>query len=194
MSASTPIGRIAQILESAGYKRVGVPLQIAGIKFEVSAAFVGTSTSQDLIVVADTAFASDSEKRLLRNVLAIARALDVAGSTRPLTVVVAGARPTASTMEALSKVCRVLPVGVADGSDLESALKNWLAILMPLHIPKPRQDIADPLGQVGWEARDMSSEIAALIDLAPRGQSAVEHQLYEILKSALSEVETSDPP
>ena len=39
----------------------------------------------------------------------------------------------------------------------------------------------------------MSLEIAALIDLAPRGQAAVEHQLYEILKSALVEVETDDP-
>ena len=64
MTAPTPVDRVAEVLTGAGYRRVSTPLDIAGLQFDLPAAFVGTSPSPDLIVVADTAF--DQEQRILK--------------------------------------------------------------------------------------------------------------------------------
>ncbi|MEH2487545.1 hypothetical protein [Bradyrhizobium sp. AZCC 2230] len=74
MTASTPVERVAEILASAGYRRVATPLNIAGLKFDLPTAFVGISPSPDLILVADTAF--EDEHRILKKIESIARAMD----------------------------------------------------------------------------------------------------------------------
>lgn len=189
MTASTPVERIGQLLSEAGYRQLPTPLQIAGLAFDIPAAYVGTNPSPDLILVADTAF--DADQRILRKVEGIARALDVVKSKRPLTTILAGPRPRSDVMDSLVKVCRVLPVGVAVGGN-ESSLQNWLAVLMPLHIPQPSQGIANPLGEISAHLQDLDVSVAALVDLAPIGADAVQSRLHEILNEALSQSEGHD--
>jgi hypothetical protein len=98
MNAPTPVDRVAEFLVAAGFRRLGTPLEIAGLKFDFPIAFVGSPPSPDLILIADTAF--DNEQRILKKVESLARALDVVESKRPLTVVVAGPRPHSATLEA----------------------------------------------------------------------------------------------
>jgi len=111
MTATTPVGKIVELLTGVGYKQLATPLDIAGLKFEFPAAFLGTGSSPDLIVVCDTAF--EPEERVRNKIQSIARALDVMMSRRPLTAILAGPRPGTATLDAMSKVCRVLPIGVA---------------------------------------------------------------------------------
>lgn len=96
MNAPTPVDRVAHFLASAGFRRLPVPLEVAGLKFDFPVAFVGSAPSPDLIVIADTAF--DNEQRILKRIEGLARALDVVQSKRPLTIVVAGPRPHSATV------------------------------------------------------------------------------------------------
>ena len=130
MIATVPIERVAAILQTGSFKRLVPPLNIAGVKVDVPAAFVGTGKSPDLVIVGDTAF--DTPKRLLQTIDSIGRALDIAESRRPLTLVVVGPRPGPEFLRAMTRFARVLPVG--DDSD-EASLRNWLAALLPLALP-----------------------------------------------------------
>jgi hypothetical protein len=85
----------------------------------------------------------------------VARSLDVARSKRPLTVVIAGPRPSSANLETMSRVCRVLPTGTVLDRDTEDSLRNWLAVLLPLRLPEAHAPIADapsscPSWVQGW--------------------------------------------
>jgi hypothetical protein len=192
MTASTPVERVAEILAGAGYRRVATPLEIAGLKFELPAAFVGSSPSPDLILVADTAF--DDERRILRKTEGIARAMDVMRSKRPLTAVLVGPRPSSATIDSMSRVCRVLPIGTILGEDADAALRNWLAVLMPLSLPEPSTSIADPLAEIATQLVDLLPEVANLVDFAQRGADAVQSRLYEIISEPLADEDADDEP
>jgi hypothetical protein len=130
MTAATPAERVAEILIDAKYRRILPPLQVAGLTFDVAAAFVGVGHSADLVVIGD--MATDGEKKVLQQIEGIARALDVMRSHRPLTTVIVGPRPIGRTLEALAQVGRILPVEEAnDPADL----KDRLAVLLPLKLP-----------------------------------------------------------
>jgi hypothetical protein len=190
MTAPTPVDRVAEILAGAGYRRVGTPLEIAGVRFEFPVAFVGASRSPDLVVVADTAF--DQERRILQRVEGIARAMDVVQSRRPLTAVLTGPRPSPAVLEAMSRVCRVLPVGTVVDDNADTALRNWLAVLLPLSIPKPDTNIVDPLSAIKGRTEDLPQEITALVTLAPQGTDAVQSQLHKIIAEPLADVDSED--
>ena len=81
MIALTPVDRIAKVLTCAGYRRLSTPLKIAGLEFNLAAAFLGTSPSPDLILVEDIAY--EEENCILRKIEGIARAMDVVQSKRP---------------------------------------------------------------------------------------------------------------
>ena len=135
---TTPVERVAKLLEAARYKRVPTPLHIGGLEIEASAAFVGEPPSPDLIVVGDTL--EQTPRRLQQTIEGIGRALDMMGSRRPLTLVIVGPRPESSALRALSRHARVLPVGeLAD----DSSLANWLAVLLPLKLPETKDDRAE---------------------------------------------------
>jgi hypothetical protein len=119
------------VLAKAGYQRVETPLKIASVQFDLAAAFVGTAHNPDLIVVFDTAFEPDDQ--IQRKVEGIGRALDVMGSRRPLTVVLAGPRPRASILDALSRVSRVLPVGTAIDTDPDAVAPDSLVSVATYH-------------------------------------------------------------
>jgi hypothetical protein len=192
MTASTPVDRVAEVLTGAGYRRVSTPLDIAGLQFDLPAAFVGTSPSPDLIVVADTAF--DQEQRILKKIEGIARAMDVVRSKRPLTAVLAGPRPSSAVLESMSRVCRVLPIGTILDADADATLRNWLAVLMPLSLPVPNASIADPLTEIAGQLGGLDPEIAALVDVAPQGADAVQSRLHTLIVEPLDEEDAGKEP
>lgn len=130
MTAAVPAERVADILTSAGYRRIPPPLQVAGLDFDVAGAFVGVGRSADLVVIGD--MAADGERKVVQQIEGIARALDVMRSHRPLTSVIVGPRPVGKTLEALAQVARILLVEEAvDPADL----RDSLAVLLPLELP-----------------------------------------------------------
>ena len=191
MTARTPVERVAEILRGAGYRRVATPREIAGVKFELPMALVGNPPSPDLVVIADTAF--EDERRILKTIEGVARALDVARSKRPLTAILAGPRPRSSVLDAMSRVCRVLPIGtvVAD-SDPDAVLRNWLAVLMPLRLPEPTAGIADPMNEIAGRLVGIDPELTELLSLAARGSDAVKNRLHELVSSRLGDEAAGD--
>jgi len=125
MTDSTPVGRVAEALEDAGYQRIASGLQVGELKFQFPAAFVKAKSTAELVLVADSA--SESEMQLTRKVDGVARALDIASSTRSLTLVVTGPRPSTAALESLGRVCRVLPTGNITGTTAtKSSRTGWL--------------------------------------------------------------------
>jgi hypothetical protein len=180
------------MLEGAGYRELPSPLQMGGMSFDMQAAYLGTEPAPDLVVVADTAF--DEPEQILRTIQGICRALDILKSKRPVTAILAGPKPGADVIEALAKVCRVLPVGVPPDGDTETALRNWLSVLMPLILPQPSEQIAEPMSEVAAHLQGLDPAIAALTGLAPSGAAAVERRLHEILSAVLLEDDQHDDP
>lgn len=192
MTSSTPVDGVVRLLSDAGYRRLPAPLSIAGLTFEFPASLVGASPSPDLILVADTAF--ETEQRILRNVEGVARALDVARSKRPLTTILVGPKPSAATLDAMTRVCRVLPVGVAEPGETMSQLENWLAVLLPLELPEPTSDTSESLGSIVSRATDLDQRIVSLVAFADQGSEGVQQRLHELLNDAIdAEGETEDP-
>lgn len=185
MTDITPVGRITTLLLEAGYRLVSAPLVVGGLKFDFPAALVGTETSPDLILIADTAF--EQEERLVAKLESVARALDVARSKRPLTVVVAGPRPAAANLEAMSRVCRVLPTGTVLDKDADGSLRNWLAVLLPLRLPEAHTPIADTLEQLLKLGAGLDQEVANLVVPAKQGSQAVQARLHQIIDAAVDE-------
>lgn len=185
MNDITPVGRITSMLLEAGYRSVSTPLVIGGLKFDFPAALVGIEPSPDLILIADTAF--EQEERLVTKLEGVARALDVARSKRPLTVVIAGPRPSSANMETMSRVCRVLPTGTVLDKDTEGSLRNWLAVLLPLRLPEAHAPIADALEQLSKLGAGLDQEVADLVTPAKQGTRAVQWQLHQIIDDAVAD-------
>lgn len=182
MTDSTPVGRVAALLEDAGYDRIANGLQVGELKFQFPAAFVKAKSSAELILVADIAI--ESETQLTRKVEGVARALDIASSTRSLTLVVTGPRPSASALESLGRVCRVLPTGDITGDDGDHVLKNWLAVLLPLSLPQPESVVGNSLARILAAAQDLDEATRNLIDVASQGEGAVSKELYSVIDAA----------
>lgn len=183
MTETTPVERVARVLEAAQFRRRPIPLQIASLEFEVPAAFIGTSPSPDLVVVGDTA--TQTARELQRMVEGVGRALDVVRSRRPLTLVLVGPRLESTALSALSRYARVLPIG--ETADDES-LANWLAVLLPLKLPKPVEargvDCLDEL------RTSTSAEGRALINLATLGAKAVSERFVAMVEESFDEAVT----
>jgi len=185
MNDTTPVGHITRLLLVAGYRSVSTPLVIGGLKFDFPAALVGTETSPDLILIADTAF--EQEERLVAKLEGVARALDVARSKRPLTVVIAGPRPTSANLETMSRVCRVLPTGTVLDKDAEVSLQNWLAVLLPLRLPEVHAPTTNVLEQFSKLGAGLDQEVANLVIPAKQGTRAVQLQLHQIIDDAVAD-------
>jgi len=190
MTDSTPVGRIAAALEKAGYQRMPDVLRVGQLRFQFPAAFVKPKSTAELILVADVA--SESEAQLTRKVDGVARALDVARSTRSLTLVVTGPRPSANALESLGRVCRVLPTGNISGPDGDEILQNWLAVLLPLTLPLPESASGNALARVHTAAKNLGEPTRKLIDVASHGREAVEKELYAMIDAAALEARASN--
>lgn len=183
MSRSTAVDRVAEALVAANYRQLPTPLDIAGLEFEPSAAFVGARPSPDLIVVVDTVFEDD--QRIQRMIEGIARAMDVVGSRRPLTAVLAGPRPGWTTLDAMSRVCRVLPIGALPQADADETLRNWLAVLMPLTLPGSIVGVDDS-SEMANCLDGLPPEMADLVQVAPQGKKAVTSRVQALISDALA--------
>jgi hypothetical protein len=187
LTAATPVEKIVELLVGAGYRRLSTPVEVAGLKFDFPAVLLGTGASPDLIVVVDTAF--ETEERAKVRIEGIARALDVVGSKRPLTAILAGPRPRTSVLDTMSKVCRVLPVGMTVEGDEDTILKNWLAVLMPLHLPQTTDATADPMNELAKQIGQPDAIITELLSGAPRGADHVRAILYRLVEQPLAEAD-----
>jgi hypothetical protein len=184
MNATTPVEKIAEVLVAANFRRISTPLSLAGITFDIPAAFVGTGMSADLILLVDTAF--DTQQRIQQKIEGVARALDMLESKRPLTTVLAGPRPGSAVIDAISRFCRVLPVDVPGSSDQASDIRNWLAVLLPLCVPVP-SDLKESsvTGLASVESPELS--ILALIDASREGAHAVERELSILISKPMDD-------
>jgi hypothetical protein len=179
VTAAIPAERVAEILIGAGYRRLGSPLQVAGLTFDVAGAFVGSDHSADLIVVGD--MATDGEKKVVQQIDGIARALDVMRSQRPLTSVIVGPRPIGKTLEALAQVSRTLSVEEAtDPLDL----RDRLAVLLPLDLPTALATDRD-LGSDDQLVFSEDPVATDLIEASQLGEDAVRRCFHAALSDVL---------
>lgn len=177
MTIGVPVERVAEILAHAGYRRIALPLQVAGLEFDVAGAFVGVGHSADLVVIGDMAV--DGERKVVQQIEGIARALDVMRSHRPLTTVIVGPRPVGKTLEALAQVGRVLPVEEA----LDPAeLRDQLAVLLPLELPTTLSTDRD-LGASETLAFSNHPLAEELVEASNLGEATVRDRFHAALNS-----------
>lgn len=190
MSGGGPVERVVAMLKDAGYVPVEQPQSIAGIPFEFAAMLVG-DTSLDLVAVLDLAIDA-KEERIRRRINGLARALDVVGSRRSLTVVLVGPRPSQGLIQEIGEVSRVLAVGTpVDGDD--AFLWDALASLLPLQLVTETEHGAK--GREGdWaEVRDRlrkkyPTELAPILAVSGRGEGAVREALRTVLSMPVDEM------
>lgn len=180
MTAITPVERVCAALSGAGYVRLDQPLTIATLTIDLPAAFIGAGASPDLIVVGD--LVDDKPERLQQKVESVARALDAMRSVRPLTVITVGPKPDPASLLGMARVARVLPVGMAD----EAALRNWLAVLLPLDLPDPRDGVVDIDEALGTEG--VSDTAKALRAAATIGEAAVTQLFLELVSAPFEDL------
>ncbi len=175
MIATVPTERIVNVLEGAGYKSLPIPLVIAGVPFEFSAALVGTGWSADLIVVADST--EEKDARILQKIEGLARAMDAVSSLRPLTLVLVGARPNTQMLDAMAGVCRVL---AADGAAGKIEIEHRLAVLLPLVLPELKNLVVDLTSLVG-QPHDEDPIISRLLVASAGGEEDVKQLLFNLV-------------
>jgi hypothetical protein len=130
-----------------------------------------------------------SEARIIQIVEALSRALDVARSRRSLTVIVVGPRPLPGTLDRLSRVARVLPVGVSGD---EEVLRDWLAILLPLNVPEIA-DISGPVLHPAGSGETASDPITSSFEQAAlQGEDRVQQLLITLIEQPFASADKPD--
>jgi len=177
------------MLEGAGYLPLGQSQAIGGIPFEFAAMLVG-GTSLDLIVVLDLAIDAE-EERIRRRVEGLARALDLVGSRRSLTLVLVGPRPPRNLTQTLAEVARVLTVGSPQEGE-DTLLRDALSVLLPLDLATEEQG-SGAVGSSGWEearerlCRRHPEEMTPVLAVTGRGEKAVREALRAVLGAPLGD-------
>jgi len=173
--------RVVEILTlEGGYCALPKPFKVGSQSFDFTNALIASDRANDLVIVIDLK-GDTADDAIIRKVFALTRALDVLRSKRPVTVVLASGQPRSETIQSISKVCRVLPVGAPAGPGALDALRDWLAVLLPLTEPPAVDTILD------WEAdlRSAAPSAAkgafmdAVVMAALDGKDAVEAILVE---------------
>ena len=178
----TPLERAIALLKDNGYRSVQQPFGIGSATYSFDAVLTAEQ-SLDLVLLQDTTLGSG--ERIRREVLAFGRSLDVLGSRRTLTLVLVGQPIDPATLESLSQVCRVLPVGPLEAGD--ARLRDWLAVLLPLELPDPADMQGDWSSEVrrhlsADEVRVANGYLAA----AEQGEAGVRLELRKRIERALS--------
>ncbi len=185
MTAGNPLEAVTTTLVKAGYHQIPPPQRVVGINYEFAAMLVATKRSQDIVVIIDSL--QDDGSRAQQQVEAFARRLDLIRSTRPLTVVAVGPPLRPAAGEAISRVARLLVVGVPK-QHFDRQVADALAVLLPLPVDATQPNI-DPLSELqGRLSSDLLSRpYSALIEAASRGADAVTSALAELLTEPLGE-------
>jgi len=177
------------LTQEGGYRALPRPFKIGSQSFDFTHALVAGERANDLVIVIELR-GDTADDAVIRKVLALTRALDVLRSKRPVTAVLTSGQPRAETVQSISKVCRVLPVGAPVGPDALDGVRDWLSVLLPLTQPPAVDTILD------WEADLRAAAPASaggalmdsLVDAAPRGKDAVEAVLADNIDDTIGPV------
>ncbi|SMP62357.1 hypothetical protein [Noviherbaspirillum suwonense] len=181
----TTTDRVFEILTTEGhYKSLQKPIKIGSQEFDFTHILSATDKGNDLVLVVELTGATDNTS-VARSILAFTRALDVFGSRRSVTVVLTSGQADKELMNAINRVCRVLPIGAPSGANATQHVRDWLAVLLPIKSPPPVEHLAnwrsaleENLSQVMPQAL-----ITQFILQAQNGKDAVEQALAEDIAS-----------
>jgi hypothetical protein len=185
---------VVQILvEEGGYRELPRPLKVGTLTFDFTYALVAGNKANDLVIVIELK-SDTADDAVIRKVLSLTRALDVLQSKRSVTAVLTSGQAIPETVQSISRVCRVLPVGAPSGPKAIDAVRDWLSVLLPLAQPPPVETLVD------WEGDLRSSipENAAgqfldeLLSAAPAGKLAVEQVLASAIQAPVGSVLEND--
>ncbi len=192
-SKSGAVAQTVAFLTTAGYRSLKPPFEVASIPFSFGALLVGTERAIDLLAIIDTVVEDPAAVR--RNVEGLGRALDLAGSRRPLTIILVGPSPPAGYIEPLVKVGRVLVVNTAASpSATADLLADSLAVLLPLKLPDPTGTTVDPHSTLleRMPAAGSDKTLALLLKASSAGAKAVRETLRVSLATPLRVEEGKD--
>ncbi|WP_156507407.1 hypothetical protein [Arthrobacter sp. OY3WO11] len=184
MNHIRPVQLVIDLLSKSGY--VTLPdFKVGSLAFDFTKVLAGTQYSFDLVVIVDT-ISEFAESRLRRQVAALARALDLVESRRSVTLILVGPGPSDITIRELARVCRVLSVGVPTGEHAEAMVRDVLAVLLPLSLPRSSVAGVNPLSRLRHELERLP-ELAVLpmLDVADAGDAKVELALKEWLSHGI---------
>ncbi len=177
------------LVREGGYRALPQPFKIGSQSFDFTSALIAGDRANDLVIVVELKGGA-ADDLVTRRLLALTRALDVLHSKRPVTVVLTTGQPSSEAVKSISRVCRVLMVGNPVGPHALDAVRDWLAVLLPLTQPAAADVMLD------WEA-DLRRTAAAtaggplmeaLIAAAPQGQESVELVLSNRINGAVRPV------
>ena len=179
---------IVRVLEESKFRRLPVPLVVAGTSFGFDAAFIGTEVSQDLIIVGGVATEAG---RLAQLVSGLNRSLDRLESRRPVSLVLVGPRPSRALLARLESQVRVMALDTFQPT--EALVRDTLAILRPLQLPSAGEATIAPLDDVRERLSDrITDDHLALIDAARSDREAVREVLREYVGDAFGSSENQD--
>jgi hypothetical protein len=166
------------LVGEGGYRELPRPFKVGSLSFEFTHALVAGDKANDLVIVIELK-GDTAEDAVIRKVMALTRALDVMRSKRPVTAVLTSGQPRSETVQSISRVCRVLPIGAPAGPNAQNAVRDWLSVLLPLREPTAFEIFLD------WEG-DLRGKVPAtargqlldeLVAAAPHGKVSVEEAL-----------------
>lgn len=184
---TTTSERVVEILVQQGkYRELARPLKIGSLSFEFDHALVASERANDLVIVIELK-GGTSDEAVIRKVLALTRALDVLESKRPVTAVLTSGQALPETVQSISRVCRVLPIGTPVGPTAADAVRDWLSVLLPISPPATVETLVDWTGDLRREIPKTAAGPLAdlLVEAAPLGKQAVEDVLAEVIKVAV---------
>jgi hypothetical protein len=187
--SATPLIRPAlAILEEAGFRTVDQPMTVGSVPFEFDAVLVH-SESLDLVVIEQTSL--HDTFALPSKVDGLARALDVLGSRRSLTLVLVGPRPENPVIDRLSRVSRVLFADVPEDGDVNTAFVFALAVLLPLNVEPAPDEPAESWRSVAANLRSriQDRELSPILTAASRGSGGVTRALRDLLAESFGGVD-----
>ena len=185
---------VLQVLTSeGGYRLLPKPFKVGSLFFEFDNALIAGEKANDLVLIIELK-GDTADDAIVRNVLALTRALDVLHSRRSVTAVLTSGQAAPETVNSISRVCRVLPIGAPSGQNAVDVVRDWLSVLLPFSEPPPMDTL------VAWEA-DVRGQVPAntagqLMDewlrVAKKGREAVEEVLANSIRSTVDAVLQED--
>lgn len=193
MTVASPVEQVVSYLTALGYHLLPHPLVISGLKFAFPAVLSGPERSSDLVIVVDTAVEMPNDG-LVRQILAVARALDVARQKNPITTIVVGPRPKPGQIGEMMSISRVLALGPFPANEAEAVkvLKNWLAVLTPLPEIDFDEHSADPMRELRVSVGDVREDVRSVVEEVDGGSRAVAKKINELIKRDLAPAKEVD--
>ncbi|WP_439401043.1 hypothetical protein ACNJYA_27795 [Bradyrhizobium sp. DASA03068] len=184
--------RVLEILTVEGrYRALPNPVKIGSQEFTFTQVLVASDKGNDLVIVIELTSITDNSS-VIRSVLAFTRALDVLRSRRSVTTVLTSGQADKDLINAINKVCRVLPIGAPSYDEIDT-IRDWLAVLLPLTSPPRVEHLADWRTNLNKSLQEGPERLQMdrFIQLAEDGQEAVEQALAtaiaELADDALNE-------